>query len=83
MMKIVRTDHYFGGCPHCGEFDGMTNVSKKHFFYCKSHKTMWSPGTNLFSGAKLETLEYQKSRWIEIGLSTFEEVEPILPDMID
>ena len=80
MGKAVKTNHYFGGCPHCGENDGMANVSKKHFFFCKAHKTMWSPGTNLFSSAKLETIDYQRKRWNEIGLNEFDVVRPVLPD---
>jgi len=79
MSKQVTTEHYFGGCPKCGGVDGMTNVYKTHVFFCKQHKTMWSPGSNLFSSAKSETLEYQKRRWDEIGLEEFEEVLPIIP----
>jgi hypothetical protein len=74
---INEVDKYFGGCPHCGASDGMTNVYSKHLFYCVAHKTMWSPGNNLFSGWKTETEKYQRKRWAEIGLDDFAEVEPV------
>lgn len=80
MTKTIKTDHYFGGCPECGGMDGMANAGKAHWFYCKQHKTMWTPGTNLFSSAKAETVEYQRNRWYEIGMDEFTIVHPILPE---
>ena len=60
MNEQVTTEHYFGGCPKCGDYTGMTSVKKIHFFFCKQHKTMWSPGFNLFSCVSSETLEDKK-----------------------
>ena len=28
--KRVTTEHYFGGCPHCGETDGYVNDGRDH-----------------------------------------------------
>lgn len=78
MKKPVTTGHYFGGCPECGKVDGMSNVYKTHWFYCKEHKKMWSPGSNLFSSARMETEEFQRNRWNEIGLEEFTIVNPII-----
>ena len=80
MKQAITTGHYFGGCPECGKVDGMANVYKTHWFFCKDHKTMWSPGSNLFSSARMETEEFQRNRWNEIGLEEFTIVNPIMPE---
>ena len=50
-MSTPRTqsDHYFGGCPECGDTDGFMNVGGNHWFICNQHRTKWPPGYNLFS----------------------------------
>ena len=46
----IQSDHYFGGCPECGDTDGYMNVGGNHWFICNKHRTKWPAGYNLFSG---------------------------------
>lgn len=43
------SEHYFGGCPECGNNDGAVNVSSEHWCVCDAHKVKWYVGSNLFS----------------------------------
>jgi hypothetical protein len=49
MTTEVTTEHYFGGCPECGDNDGYVNIGADHWFLCDTHKTCWPIGSNLFS----------------------------------
>jgi hypothetical protein len=75
--KVVTTDHYFGGCPQCGDTDGMRNVGRDHWYFCAAHRTKWTVGANLFSGWRDENpaIWAANARWLE----KFSEVEPVLP----
>ena len=50
-------DHYFGGCPHCGDTDGYVNAGRVPWFVCGSHTTRWRAGENLFSCWAAESKE--------------------------
>ncbi len=73
----IETDHYFGGCPHCGETDGYINVGRNHWFVCDRHHTKWWAGSNLFSSWRDETEE----QWLrnEYKLENYLSVEPVHP----
>lgn len=73
----TQSEHYFGGCPECGDTDGYTNVGRGHWFYCNSHRAKWCIGSNLFSSWKDETEAEQRRHFYEIGMDTFERVEPM------
>jgi ssDNA-binding Zn-finger/Zn-ribbon topoisomerase 1 len=49
MTTEVTAEHYFGGCPECGDNDGYVNIGADHWFLCDTHKTCWPIGSNLFS----------------------------------
>jgi hypothetical protein len=68
-----NSEHYFGGCPECGDTDGYTNVGRSHWFFCKQHKTTWCAGANLFSDWREETEAEQREQFDAIGLAQFEE----------
>ena len=51
------TEHYFGGCPCCGNADNYLNDGPEHWFICHRHKTKWRAGSNLFSGWRDEIEE--------------------------
>ena len=76
-MNTPRTqsDHYFGGCPECGDTDGYMNVERVHFFICDKHKTKWRIGENLFSSWHEET----EADWRDNAkrLASYREVEPM------
>ncbi len=73
----TQSDHYFGGCPECGDQDGYTNVGRSHWVFCKAHRTMWCVGENLFSSWKYETEAEQRLAYDTIGLGSFTEVKPM------
>ena len=73
----TQTQHYFGGCPECGDQNGYTNVGRSHWAYCIAHKTMWCIGWNLFSSWQNETEAEQRLAYDTIGLSCFTEVKPM------
>jgi hypothetical protein len=72
-----EVENYFGGCPHCGRADGCTNVGRSHWFFCKTHKTKWCIGWNLFSSWRDQTEDEQRRAYDEIGLGEFTTVEPL------
>jgi hypothetical protein len=74
----VKTSHYFGGCPQCGETDGFVNVGRAHWFTCDEHRTAWCIGSNLFSGWREETDEIWDKNAEK--LKGYTVVEPIYPD---
>ena len=75
--RPVTTEHYFGGCPKCGDMDGFLNLGREHWFFCDKHKTKWCAGSNLFSGWREETEKTQtKSRY---QLANYIEVTPVYP----
>ena len=76
----TQTQHYFGGCPECGNQDGYTNVGKAHWVFCKAHRTMWCIGWNLFSSWQYETEAEQRLAYDTIGLERFTEVKPVYPE---
>ncbi len=73
----TQTEHYFGGCPECGDQDGYTNVGRSHWIFCKEHRTKWCVGSNLFSSWHEETEAEQRQAYEDIGLGGFREVEPM------
>jgi hypothetical protein len=80
-MKAPVTDHYFGGCPRCGDSEGYVNVGGNHWFRCDRHKTKWCAGYNLFSGWRDETEEeWQRNADMLAG---YETVEPIRPPSVE
>jgi hypothetical protein len=76
MTEHISTSDYFGGCPWCGQTDGYRNVGRDHWFFCRTHKTKWWVGSNLFSGWRDETEQEQRNA--RRLLSEFTEVEPII-----
>lgn len=54
-MRMVTTDLYFGGCPHCGRTDGYFNLHRNHFFVCHEHRVKWFVGENIFSSWRHQT----------------------------
>ena len=72
-----QTQHYFGGCPECGDQDGYTNVGRSHWVFCKAHRTMWCIGANLFSSCQDETEAEQRRDYDAIGLGSFTVVKPM------
>ena len=70
MSSEVMTDaekkareHYFGGCPECGDHDGAVNVESDHYVVCDTHKTKWYVGSNLFSCWRRQNEEiWQRNR---------------------
>ena len=39
------SEHYFGGCPECGNTDGYMNVGSEHWFVCDVHRIKWFIGS--------------------------------------
>ena len=74
----IASQHYFGGCPECGNTDGYVNVRSNHWFVCDRHMTRWSAGANLFSGWREET-EADWQRATE-KLANYRVVRPIYGD---
>lgn len=75
--KLERAkEHYFGGCPECGDNDGYLNIERVHVFHCGKHETQWTVGSNLFSSWKRETPDV----WLRNAekLCGYREVEPLL-----
>jgi hypothetical protein len=66
----------FGLCPFCFEQDSCANMGSEHWFYCKTHKVKWCPGTNLLSSWKRETEDQQRKAWEALGMEGFKEVRP-------
>ena len=72
---------YFGGCPTCTGNDGYRNIGREHFMLCHKHRVYWHVGSNLFSSwhDESEALWQDNAR----QLSTYTEVEPLLPPRCD
>jgi hypothetical protein len=68
--------HHFGTCPICHKTDGYLNNRNDHAFICKTHKTYWWVGANLFSSCMDETPEQQRAEQEEIGFASYEKVTP-------
>ena len=68
------SDGWFGLCPVCHKTDGYANTGRTHVFFCKEHKKRWCVGSNLFSSWRYETEAEQYARWVELGLSGFEDI---------
>ena len=61
--EVFNRNHYFGGCPYCGDTSGYLNVGRGHIFVCDEHKTAWPIGSNLFSSWREENEEiWEKNR---------------------
>ena len=75
--SAVTTEHYFGGCPHCGDQDGFLNDGPDHWFVCDRHKTKWYVGSNLFSSWQDEDEETRKHN--RFKLSEYMTAKPVLP----
>ena len=80
LQSAVTTEEYFGGCPECGKNDGYLNTGRTHVFMCKTHRTSWIAGSNLFSSWRNETEAEQRAKWDEVGMEDFKRVEPIYPE---
>lgn len=79
----MSNDGYFGLCPICHKTDGYTNAGRSHVFYCREHKLSWGGNVNIFSTWQFETRQQQRRTWQEIGLDTFQRVEPYYPPDTD
>jgi hypothetical protein len=68
---------YFGGCPRCGKVAEFMDVDRQHFGTCRTCRTYWTAGANIFSRWRYMTQDQfdQNAAW----LSTCEEVEPMRP----
>ena len=44
-----KGDEFVGACPHCGRYDSVLNVGRRHWAYCSVHGLYWWVGDNLFS----------------------------------
>jgi hypothetical protein len=66
----------FGVCPICGKSDRYLNAGRTQVFYCAEHKKSWCAGSNIFSSWRFETEDEQRRKWNEVGLDTFERVDP-------
>jgi hypothetical protein len=70
---------YDGLCPICRKTDGFLNAGRDHWYFCREHKVAWCAGSNLYSTWQFETEAGQRGEWNEIGMDTFEVVEPYYP----
>lgn len=75
----MSDDGYFGLCPICHKHDGYRNAGRTHVFFCKVHKLSWGGDVDILSTWRFETEEQQRKAWQEIGLGTFQRVEPYFP----
>ena len=73
--RYAKAQHYFGGCPECGDTNGYLNVGGNHWFVCDAHKTKWCVGYGLFSSWQEES----ESAWAANAakLETMREVDPL------
>jgi hypothetical protein len=82
-MTTIKTapkiDKDWGVCPQCHGNDGMLYLGKSHWHYCKQHKVMWTTGSNIFSGWRLQTEDEQRRIYEEIGCKDFEIITPWSP----
>ena len=65
----------FGVCPKCGKSDGVVNLGKEHWFFCRVHKTKWFSGVNQFKGCENQTVA--QAGGIEIMMNSYQDVVPI------
>jgi hypothetical protein len=65
---------HFGGCPHCGEMDGIVNVGRGHWLRCDRHEIKWYVGSNLFDSWRHQTEAEQRKEYDEIGLGEYREI---------
>ena len=75
----TRADRYndsIGLCPHCHRIDGMAHAGRSNWFFCRTHRIMWTIGY-VFS-SKLQTEEEQRQIWHAEGLEEFEVVRPYI-----
>ena len=79
----ITTTEYFGGCPECGNNDGYINIGLGHWFFCKTHRTTWFGGSNLFSSCQDESEEDQRRIYDEIGFDHYRKVEAVYADNDD
>ena len=64
----------FGECQICNRHDGCRHIWSSHWFYCDTHRVRWSPGSNLLSTWKKQTVEeFEKN---VSYLAEYCEVEP-------
>lgn len=74
-QRPINREHYFGGCPECGNSDGYLNIGGNHWFSCDAHRTRWCAGYNLFSDWRCEAPEIWDAN--EASLSDYRVVEPL------
>ncbi len=72
---MTMTDDYFGTCPDCGDHDGYLSVGSGHWFYCRTHRTRWFIGSNLFSAWRDETEAEQRARFDELDFGSYATLE--------
>ena len=75
MTEEATTEHYFGGCPTCGDNDGCLNVGRNHWYVCHLCRTKWLVGSNLFSGWRDEDETIWRRTWARIA--DYREVVPV------
>jgi hypothetical protein len=54
----------------------MAHAGRSNWFYCKTHRVMWTIGY-VFS-SKHQSLEEQRQHWNDLGLEEFETVQAYL-----
>lgn len=76
----IRHALHCGGCPVCGKNDGYLNLGAQHWFICRTHKTKWCIGENLFDSWMTQTLS--QHHVAEMLLRTFHEVTPVRAQVV-
>lgn len=74
-LANVTTDHYLGGCPHCGGNDGHMTVEGDHWCVCNRHKTKWqisSERIESYCHDTLKSTEEEIDREMYANLADFE-----------
>jgi hypothetical protein len=71
----IRHALHCGGCPVCGKNDGYLNLGAQHWFICRTHKTKWFVGENLFDSWMTQTIPQHLVA--EQVLQTYHEVTPL------
>lgn len=75
-MTPEQETNHFGTCPTCHKNDGSLNIGKSHWYYCKTHRTKWYVGFNLFSSWQHQTEDEQRKRYEDLKFDTYTEVTP-------
>lgn len=80
-MTKITTEEPLGGCPECGNSDGMVNYGRNTYFHCATHKTIWFYGSNICSTWQYETEESRAE--LDRRFADYRDVDPIFPDLAE